>query len=401
MSKKSNDFLSRWITGIFLLFSFNSSHAASNCCLNQTNVIIFSDHIRLVATTNQTVDFKQFMIENPARLVVDLSHTQLAKTFSEAAQKNIKNRYIDNIHVGQFNPNTVRIVITLKTKINAKITQALATSGTLGNQLNIDIYPANKIIEKPIQKTIEPPITIPVKSNQSHYQQFVVMIDPGHGGHDSGAIGFSRTKEKDVVLTIAKELQKLLILDPRIKVYLTREDDIFIPLGTRVIKARQQHADLFISIHADAYTKQHAHGSSVFALSEKGATSTAAAMLAKSQNSVDQIIGVSTNSANIYVRHTLLDLTQTATINSSLKLGKYVLENLEKINTLHQYHVEQAGFAVLKAPDIPSILVETAFISNPEEEEKLNSNDFQRKIAKAIVNGIQAYMATLYRYYQN
>lgn len=351
--------------------------------------------------TTQTVDFKQFLIENPARLVIDLSNTQLVKALSDSTTKNIKNSYIDNVHVGQFNPNTVRIVITLKTKINAKITPVLATNGTLSHQLNIDVYPANKITEKPIQKIIKPLATIPVKSNQSHYQPFVVMIDPGHGGQDSGAIGFSRTKEKDVVLAIAKELQKLLMLDPRIKVYLTREDDIFIPLGTRVIKARQQHADLFVSIHADAYIKHHAHGSSVFALSEKGATSTAAAMLAKSQNNVDQIIGVPTNSTNIYVRHTLLDLTQTATINSSLKLGKYVLENLEKINVLHQYHVEQAGFAVLKAPDIPSILVETAFISNPEEEKQLNSHDFQRKIAKAIVNGVQAYMATLYRYHEH
>lgn len=383
-----------------MLFHLSSAHATSNCLLEKTNVIIFSDHIRLVVMTNQPVDFKQFMIESPTRLVVDLSNTQLTKMLSDATQKNIKNSYVDNIRIGQFNINTVRIVFTLKTKIDVKITQMPATNGILNYQLNIDLYPANKVTEKPIPTPPTPLATIPIKRNQSP-QPFIVMIDPGHGGQDSGAIGFSHTKEKNVVLAIAKELQKLLMLDPRIKVYLTREDDIFIPLGLRVIKAQQQHADLFISIHSDAYVKQHAHGSSVFALSEKGATSTAAAILAKSQNSIDKIIGVSTNDTNIYVRHTLLDLTQTATINSSLKLGKYVLENLEKINTLHQHHVEQAGFAVLKAPDIPSILVETAFVSNPEEEEKLNNHDFQQKIAKAIASGIQAYMATLYKYHKD
>lgn len=219
----------------------------------------------------------------------------------------------------------------------------------------------------------------------------VIMLDPGHGGEDSGAVGKYKTREKDVVLQIARRLRSL-IEKGNMKVYMTRNEDIFIPLQVRVAKAQKQRADLFVSIHADAFTSRQPSGSSVFALSTKGATSTAAKYLAQTQNASDLIGGVS-KSGDRYVDHTMFDMVQSLTIADSLKFGKAVLNKLGKINKLHKNQVEQAGFAVLKAPDIPSILVETAFISNVEEERKLKTATFQQEVAESILAGIKAYFA--------
>ena len=220
-----------------------------------------------------------------------------------------------------------------------------------------------------------------------------IAIDAGHGGEDPGALGRSGTQEKDVTLAIARKLKERIDREPNMRAVLTRDGDYFIPLQMRVHKARRVNADLFVSIHADAFVKPHARGSSVFALSERGATSAAARWLAKRENEADLIGGVNLDVKDRYLKQTLLDLSQTATINDSLKLGKAVLSELGEINTLHKAQVEQAGFAVLKAPDIPSILVETAFISNPEEEAKLRSDAYQEKMAEAIFQGIKRYFA--------
>jgi N-acetylmuramoyl-L-alanine amidase len=221
-----------------------------------------------------------------------------------------------------------------------------------------------------------------------------VALDPGHGGEDSGARGANGTSEKDVTLAIAKRLKALIDAEPNMRGVLTRDSDYFIPLHGRVVKARKLQADLFVSIHADAFTSQDARGSSVFALSERGATSAMARYLAKKENESDLIGGVNIDIKDPYLARTLLDLSQTATINDSLKLGKAVLGHLGEINDLHKGAVEQAGFAVLKSPDIPSILVETAFISNPEEEAKLNDEDYQTRMATAILSGIKRYFAS-------
>ena len=220
----------------------------------------------------------------------------------------------------------------------------------------------------------------------------VVMLDPGHGGEDSGAIGKYHTREKDVVLQIARRLRALIEKEGNMRAYMTRNEDVFIPLKVRVAKAQKQRADLFVSIHADAFTSRQPRGSSVFALSTKGATSTAAKYLAQTQNASDLIGGVS-KSGDRYVDHTMFDMVQSLTIADSLKFGKAVLNKLGKINNLHKNQVEQAGFAVLKAPDIPSILVETAFISNVEEERKLKTATFQQEVAESILAGIKAYFA--------
>jgi N-acetylmuramoyl-L-alanine amidase len=228
---------------------------------------------------------------------------------------------------------------------------------------------------------------------KSRPRRITVAIDPGHGGEDPGAIGRRGTYEKNVALAIGRRLKTLVDAEPNMRAMLTREDDYFVPLADRVQKARRVQADLFISIHADAYREQNARGSSVFALSERGATSAAAKWLAQKENSADLIGGVDLNRRDPELARMLLDLSQTAQINDSLKVGRQVLQGIGTHNTLHKATVEQAGFAVLKAPDIPSILVETAFISNPDEELKLRSEHHQQKFASSIRDGVARYFA--------
>lgn len=225
-------------------------------------------------------------------------------------------------------------------------------------------------------------------------RQITIAIDAGHGGEDPGARGANGSHEKDITLMIAKRLKAKIDEEPNMRAVLTRDSDYFIPLHGRVVKARNMKADLFVSIHADAFTNPVARGSSVFALSERGATSASARYLAKKENESDLIGGVSLDDKDPVLARTLLDLSQTATINDSLKLGKAVLGQIGGINTLHTKHVEQAAFAVLKSPDIPSILVETAFISNPEEEQKLNDESYQDKLVNSILAGIRKYFST-------
>ncbi len=225
-------------------------------------------------------------------------------------------------------------------------------------------------------------------------RQIVIAIDAGHGGEDPGARGANGSNEKDITLMIAKRLKDKIDSEPNMRGVLTRDSDYFIPLHGRVVKARKMQADLFVSIHADSFTNSAARGSSVFALSERGATSASARYLAKKENESDLIGGVSLDDKDPVLARTLLDLSQTATITDSLKLGKAVLAQIASINTLHTKHVEQAAFAVLKSPDIPSILVETAFISNPEEERKLNNEAYQDQLVDSILTGIKKYFST-------
>jgi N-acetylmuramoyl-L-alanine amidase len=230
--------------------------------------------------------------------------------------------------------------------------------------------------------------------NKNDERIITIALDAGHGGEDPGARGASGTREKDVTLAIAKKLKIQIDAEPNMKAVLTRDGDFFIPLHGRVVKARNQQADLFVSIHADAFTNQAARGSSVFALSEKGATSASARYLAKKENESDLIGGVSLDDKDPVLAKTLLDLSQAATINDSLKLARAVLNQVGQVNELHRNKVEQAGFAVLKSPDIPSILVETAFISNPSEERKLNDEAYQDKLAESILAGIKKYFSS-------
>ncbi len=260
--------------------------------------------------------------------------------------------------------------------------------------------PSNEpAVEKPEEKVAEKPTEKPDEADDEPAlpkvdRLITIAIDAGHGGEDPGARGANGSHEKDITLAIAKKLKAKVDAVPGMRAVLTRDGDYFIPLHGRVVKARKLQADLFVSIHADAFTSPEAKGSSVFALSERGATSAMARYLAKKENESDLIGGVSLDDKDPNLARTLLDLSQTATINDSLKLGKSVLGHLSKINDLHKNGVEQAGFAVLKSPDIPSILVETAFISNPDEERRLNSEEYRDKMARAILSGIKKYFAS-------
>ena len=324
----------------------------------------------------------------------------------------------------------VRMLIDLKSEVRPSLF-ALPPAGEYKHRLVLDVYPLHdqlmalldKVAGQPAEAALEqsgntpppeakeelPVISVladkpaesiqseniePGKQQQEIVRLITVAIDAGHGGEDPGAHGKNGTNEKDVTLAIAKKFKKLVDAEPNMRGVLIRDGDYFIPLHGRVVKARKMEADLFVSIHADAYIRPSARGSSVFALSERGATSAMARYIAQRENESDLIGGVSLDNKDPYLAKTLLDLSQTATINDSLKVAKAVLGNLGEINSLHKGMVEQAGFAVLKSPDIPSILIETAFISNPEEELKLTDENYQTKLANAILTGIKRYFAS-------
>ncbi len=306
----------------------------------------------------------------------------------------------------QADGNIEQQIITQKDAVKPEIEPAMqeVQSAVSNNQNQVApteiAKSGGKSIEKAVDKTVFVPDSVNLKNipqtaiDNNGSRKITIAIDPGHGGEDPGALGASGSREKDITLKVAKKLKARIDNDPNMRAVLTRDGDFFIPLHGRVMKARKFQADLFISIHADAFTNPAARGSSVFALSEKGATSASARYLAKKENESDLIGGVSLNVKDPVLARTLLDLSQTATINDSLKLGKAVLGQIGNINKLHKNHVEQAGFAVLKSPDIPSILVETAFISNPEEERRLNDDEYQDTLVTSIFEGIKKYFAT-------
>ncbi|EDU8722910.1 AMIN domain-containing protein [Salmonella enterica subsp. enterica serovar Typhimurium] len=367
-----------------------------------------SSYTRVTVESNRLLKYKQFALSNPDRVVVDIEDVNLNSVLKGiGAQIRSDDPYIKSARVGQFDPKTVRMVFELKQNVKPQLF-ALAPVAGFKERLVMDLYPANaQDMQDPLlallalledynkgdlDKQVPPSQSGPQPGKAGRDRPIVIMLDPGHGGEDPGAIGKYKTREKDVVLQIARRLRALIEKEGNMKVYMTRNEDIFIPLKVRVAKAQKQRADLFVSIHADAFTSRQPSGSSVFALSTKGATSTAAKYLAQTQNASDLIGGVS-KSGDRYVDHTMFDMVQSLTIADSLKFGKAVLKQLGKINDLHKNKVEQAGFAVLKAPDIPSILVETAFISNIEEERKLKTATFQQQVAESILAGIKAYFA--------
>lgn len=367
---------------------------------------------RFVLEHDGSVKSTHSLLKNPLRFVIDLEKAQLNSVLKNIATKIPENDpYISKVRVAQSKPNVVRIVFELKTAIKPQFL-SLKADNKQPHRLVYDLSPQNApdidpitqliqtseeakapvVISKP--KEVAPEESTPTVSTGPALKlsrRVTIIIDPGHGGADPGAIGYRGSKEKDVVLSISRKLKALLDQEKNIKVVLTRNADIFIPLHERVLIAQKNQGDLFISVHADAFIEKSANGSSVFALSEKGASSTSARWLAKEQNAVDEIGGIKVKSERKDVQSVLMDLSMSAQINDSLKFGTAVLNEIGKINRLHKSFVEQAGFAVLKAPDIPSILVETAFISNPQEEIKLNDPTHQQSLAAAIAKGLKKY----------
>ncbi|MDO4641370.1 MAG: N-acetylmuramoyl-L-alanine amidase [Neisseria sp.] len=372
-------------------------------------------YTRLTIEASQRIDYKFFTLDNPRRLVIDISGVTLNSAMQGLAGKVQRNDpYISSIRAGQNAPGVVRVVIDLKAAVNPQVF-GLNPVANFKHRLVVDLYPAlagdardplMALLEDYSQGKITsqgtgadtPPVNPPsadadyepTPSHKNGRRKAIVMLDPGHGGEDPGATGSTGLHEKDVVLAIARMARKRLEA-MGYQTHLTRNEDIFIPLGVRVAKARKLKADVFVSIHADAFTNPEARGTGVYALSTKGATSAGAKFLAQTQNNSDLIGGVRTV-GNRDVDSTILDMTQTVTNKDSLTLGQKVLDEMKQHNKLHKGSVDRANFAVLRAPDIPSILVETAFISNPAEERLLASNEFREKCADAIASGIKSYL---------
>lgn len=386
---------------------------------NEVNAVRYwpsADYSRLTLESAKPIRYKLFTLSNPERLVIDLEGVESSRALQDLAGKIDSNDpLITDLRAGLNRPGVMRLVLDLRGAVQPKVF-SLKPEGEYGNRLVLDIYSAHAQIpggdsdaaQSHAEDLANPDIAAPtdtqkqdkVARSRDKKQQFkvtrliTVMIDPGHGGVDPGAHGANGTLEKNVTLEIAKRVQAKIDAIPNMRAVLTRTGDYFVPLGERVDKARQVNADLFVSIHADAFVKRTARGSSVFTLSEHGASSAAARWLAKNENDADLVGGVNVGVKDKNLARTLIDLSQTATNDDSRRLGHAVLTELSDINHLHRGRVEQAGFAVLKAPDIPSILVETAFISNPEEERRLTDDAYQDKMATAIVDGIKHYFAT-------
>jgi N-acetylmuramoyl-L-alanine amidase len=374
------------------------------------------EYTRLIVESPSSLTYQLLTMKSPERLVLDLEKVDLnAELLALPLHVEPGDPYIDAIRVAQFRPGVVRIVLDLKTQVNAQLF-GLSPVAEYGHRVVLDLYPLTPpdplmalledvqraenarapapepaLVERPEEKNAPTEPSRP-RTRESR-RTIIVAIDPGHGGEDPGAIGRRGTYEKTVALSIARKLKGLIDAEPGMRAMLTRDDDYFVPLAIRVQKARRVQADLFISIHADAFTTPTARGSSVFALSEHGATSAAARWLAQKENQADLIGGVNLDARDPVLARTLLDLSQTAQINDSLRVGRSVLDGIGAVNSLHKGSVEQAGFAVLKAPDIPSILVETAFISNPDEEQKLRDEGHQRRLAESIRSGVKRYFA--------
>ncbi len=360
------------------------------------------DYTRVTLEYREPIAFTHQIVKNPERLVVDLEGVEFNSVLQSLPNKiSETDPYIRLIRAGRNRPGVVRLVIELKAEIQPQVFM-LRPVGEYGHRLVLDLYPT--VADDPLLALLEkleaqPEKGSPKASAKEQGQQpeitrmVTIVLDPGHGGEDPGAIGRGGSYEKHVTLEVARRLKAKIDAEPNMRSMLTRDGDFFIPLHQRVQKARRVQADLFVSVHADAFIKPTARGSSVFVLSENGASSSAARWLAQRENAADLIGGVNLDVKDPHLARTLLDLSQTATLNDSLKLGKSVLGELGGVNTLHKGQVEQAGFAVLKAPDIPSILIETAFISNPDEERRLNDEAYQEKMAEAILKGIKGYFA--------
>lgn len=428
-----------WILATLLFISSAMAHATEVILANLQQQ---GSQAHLELLLDQPIKYRIFTLDNPFRVVIDMDDVTISPTLKALPpQLDVQHPYLAKLRIAPFTETTTRLVFDIKADIKPLVTDMNA--GSSQQRLAISIAPATsteppmsapaltysrqlqngeannqqdgksaetkaetpatttdgeKPADKPVDKAVEKPadktVEQPAKQAKPGQKLITIAVDAGHGGQDPGARGAKGSHEKNITLAIARKLKQQIDAEDNMQAILIRDGDYFVPLGDRVKKARAAKADLFISIHADSFVNSTARGSSVFALSERGATSASARYLAKKENAVDLIGGVAIDTKDMDLARTLLDLSQTATIHDSIRMGKAVLGRIAKINTLHSKYVEQAAFAVLKSPDIPSILVETAFISNPEEEAKLNNGDYQDKLVNAILSGVKSYVAT-------
>jgi N-acetylmuramoyl-L-alanine amidase len=438
----------------FLVLSLGAAQLARGANMLAVRIWPAPDYSRVTLESDAPLKTTQTFIASPPRLAVDIEGMQLNAALRELVGKvQATDPNIAGIRVGQFNANTVRLVIDLKRPIAPQVF-TLQPVAAYAHRLVLDLYPSEAI--DPLEQLIQDRVTAKVPAPSSGLPStsavandplgeliarqtpagnvpapstrrqdvlpppvvsmdrpdhpprlqaapgptdrlIVIALDPGHGGEDPGAIGPGGTREKDVVLKIAKMLRDRInassVGGNPMRAFLTRDADFFVPLHVRVQKARRVQADLFVSIHADAFYSPRPQGASVFALSEGGASSKDAQWIAQKENKADLIGGINLGSQDAQVRRALLDMSTAAQIKDSLNLGNSLLREIGSVGKLHKPRVERAGFAVLKAPDIPSVLVETAFISNPDEEEKLRSDAYQQQLTDALMRGILQYFS--------
>ncbi|WP_396267427.1 N-acetylmuramoyl-L-alanine amidase [Ideonella sp.] len=435
----------------FLVLSLGTAELAFGASIVAVRVWPAADYTRVTIESDRPLAAQHLMAQNPERLVIDIENLELSPALRELVGKvRPDDPFIAGVRVGQNQPRVVRLVFDLKQSVRPE-QFTLMPVAAYQHRLVFDLYPTQATdpmvalvaekaqaereaaqsvqdalgeligrVDKPLQVTPpKPTATVPAPGpggasaappspplqtpapppppsrelKDRINRLIIVALDPGHGGEDPGAIGPTGLKEKDVVLQVARQLRDRINKKPGMRAVMTRDADFFVPLHERVSKARRVQADLFISIHADAFFTPDARGASVFALSQGGASSAAARWMAKRENAADMVGGVNVNVKDEQVLKALLDMSTAAQIKDSLKVGTEVLRNIGKVGRLHKRDVEQAGFAVLKAPDIPSILVETAFISNPTEEQRLRDPEYQERLVEAIFTGLERYFA--------
>jgi N-acetylmuramoyl-L-alanine amidase len=434
-----------------LVLALGARQIAHGAAIVAVRVWPAADYTRVTIESDSALAAKHFLAENPPRLVIDVDGLDLSPQLRDlVGQVRADDPFIAGVRVGQYQPRVVRLVIDLKQAIKPQLF-ALAPVAAYRNRLVFDLYPTQEPdlllalvqerehaeqqaaqsvrdalgefigqVDRPAASAPGPGARTPSansapaenaasqsgptraaaeasdaaeKSARRTNRLVIVALDPGHGGEDPGAIGPSGLREKDVALSVALQLRERLNAQPGMRAMLTRDADFFVPLQDRVRKARRVQADLFVSIHADAFFTPEARGASVFALSQGGASSAAARWMANRENLADAVGGINVKVKDTSVMHALLDMSTTAQIKDSLRLGGEVLGQIGRVGRLHKASVEQAGFAVLKAPDIPSILVETAFISNPDEEAKLRDESYRSQLVEALSTGIKRYFA--------
>jgi len=437
----------QWLQGSSVVLLLGTAQIARSATILAVRVWPAEDYSRVTIESDGVLDSRQIIVTNPPRLAVDIDGIELNPALRELVAKvKADDPFIAGIRVGQNAPGVIRLVIDLKQSVLPQVFN-LPPVAAYEHRLVFDLHPVRQVdpLEELIAERLReagprtpgaldpleellarqqqqrsappapplrprsndpdpraepsrPPAVVPPPSTATRTDRLIIVaLDPGHGGEDPGAVGPAGTREKDVVLKIAHRLRDRInatsINGSPMRAYLTRDADFFVPLHVRVQKARRVQADLFMSIHADAFITPTARGASVFALSQSGASSSAARWMAEKENKADLIGGVNVKTQDATLARALLDMSTTAQINDSLRLGGALLGEIGNVGRLHKRNVEQAGFAVLKAPDIPSVLVETAFISNPEEEAKLRSDAYQEELADALMRGITRYFA--------
>ena len=366
----------RWIGAILALLLASSTWAVE---VHDVRLWRAPDNTRIVFDLTGPTEHKLMVLDSPRRIVVDIENTRLKTDLSGLK---LSNTPVSGIRSGVRDGDDLRVVLEMSATVNPR-SFVLKANEKAGDRLVLDLYDQQARSDSTAVTTVKKSV------QQSAKRDIIIAIDAGHGGEDPGAIGPKKRREKVVVMAIARELDALFKADKGFAPTLIRSGDYYISLRGRRELARKRQADLFVSIHADAFKRKEAHGASVYALSTRGATSTAASYLAQRENAADLVGGVSLSDKDDVLAGVLADLSMTSTLDTSLKLGGKVLGKMDNIAKLHKRQVEQAGFAVLKSPDIPSILVETGFISNPEESRKLVSSSYQKKMARAIHAGIK------------